>query len=106
MSTSKITGKIDVAKIDKTKLYQGKSAKYLDIVLIPSKDNQYGNDYMIVQGVPKADRDAGVRGAILGNAKILGEKPSFGGGQAARRQPTEDEKANINKDAPDQDIPF
>jgi hypothetical protein len=108
MSTSKITGKIDVSKIDKTKLYQGKTAKYLDIMLIPSSNDKYGNDYMIVQSLPKADRDAGVRGAILGNAKILGGGPSYGGGQAAsqRRQPTEDEKANLGGGGGDSDVPF
>ena len=100
-----IAGKIDVSKIDKTKLYQGKTAKYLDIVLIPSKDNKYGDDYMIVQGVSKADRDAGVRGAILGNAKILGDRQSPAGA-SQRRQPTDDEKANIDRSKEPEDVPF
>ena len=70
-----ITGKINVMKIDKTKMFNADSgAVYLDIVLIPSPENQYGNDYMIVQGIPKEARDAGMKGAILGNAKILKPK--------------------------------
>lgn len=102
-----ITGKIDVSKIDKTKLYQGKTAKFLDIVLIPKKDDKYGDDYMIVQGLPKAERDAGNRGAILGNAKIMGQKPGFGGGQAARRpEPTDAQKSNTDNDNDPDSVPF
>jgi len=66
-----ITAKIDVMKIEKARLYQSKAGTYLDFTLIRTKDNQYGNDYMIVQQVSKEEREAGIKGAILGNAKIL-----------------------------------
>jgi len=71
-----ITGKINVKLIDKSKLYVGQKGTYLDIVLIPTPDNQYGDDYMIVQGATKEERDAGQRGAILGNAKTWKDKPA------------------------------
>ena len=64
-----ITGHIDVTKIDKSKLFKGKKGTYLDIVLIQTPDNQYGNDYMIVQSAPKDEK-----GAILGNATIYKKK--------------------------------
>lgn len=67
-----IAGKIDVKKINKEKLYVGKQGTYLDIVLIETPNDQYGNTHMIVQSVTQAERQAGVKGAILGNAKILG----------------------------------
>lgn len=61
---------IDLKKIDQSKCKSHPNgAKYCDIVLIDSPQNQYGNDYMVVQGVSKEDRDAGVKGAILGNGK-------------------------------------
>ena len=66
-----IDGKISVNKIAKEKLFKGKVNTYLDIVLIPSPNDQYGNDYMIVQSASKEERLAGKRGAILGNAKII-----------------------------------
>ena len=45
-----ITAKIDVTKINKNKLFKGKNgAMYLDIVLIDTPNNQYGNDYMVVE---------------------------------------------------------
>jgi len=72
-----ITLKIDVMKIDKTKLFEGKNgAKYLDLVIMDSKNDKYGNDYMVVQAVSKEDQEKGVRGNILGNGKNVGTKSS------------------------------
>lgn len=60
--------KIDVTKIAKEKLFQGKNgAKYLDAVMIPKK-TAYG-DFMIVQSATREERARGERGAILGNGK-------------------------------------
>ena len=69
-----ITLKIDVLKIDKARLFKGEKGTYLDAVMIETPDNQYGDDYMIVQGVSKEEREAGTRGNILGNAKIFVKK--------------------------------
>ena len=66
--------KLDVMKIDKSKLFIGKNgAKYLDITLLENRDgaDKYGNNFMVVQEVSKEEREAGVRGAILGNGKIM-----------------------------------
>lgn len=68
--------KIDVTKIDKSRLFKAASgATYLDCTVL-LKDNgevdQYGNNGMIVQEISKADRDAGLKGAILGNSKPMG----------------------------------
>lgn len=70
---STIAAKIDVTKIDKEKLFPGKNgAKYLDLILIPSTNSRYGDDFMVVQSVSKEERARGIKGAILGNAKFLG----------------------------------
>ena len=66
-----IVCKINVSKIAKEKMFKGDKGTYLDVVLIETPDDQYGNDYMVVQGVSKEDREAGVKGAILGNGKII-----------------------------------
>jgi len=71
-----ILGKINVLAIDKAKLFTGAKGKYLDIVLIETPSDQYGNSHMIVQGVTKEERESGVRGAILGNAKTIGSARS------------------------------
>ena len=74
-----ITVKIDVTKIDKNLLYKGTKGTYLDVVLFESPDDKFGNDYRVVQGVTKEARAAGVKGAILGNGKVIGgnAKPAF-----------------------------
>ena len=71
--------KIDVMKIDKSKLFIGKNgAKYLDCTLLENKNgaDQYGNNFMVVQDVSKEEREQGVKGTILGNAKYAGQGPS------------------------------
>jgi hypothetical protein len=62
------TAKINVSRIDKTALFEGKNGKYLDIVFF-DKPDQYGNDGFVVQDIPKERRDAGERGPIIGNWK-------------------------------------
>ncbi len=73
---SPITVKIDVTKIDKTRLFKGAKGTYLDLILLPSQESKFGDDFMVIQQVSKEERLAGKRGPILGNAKYLGGKPA------------------------------
>lgn len=66
-----ITLKIDVTKIEKDRLFKGAKGTYLDVVLIPAKENEFGNDYMVCQQVSKEEREAKKRGAILGSGRII-----------------------------------
>jgi len=67
-----IKGKIDVTKISKEDLFKGEKGTYLDIaIFVNDADDQYGNRGMIVQDISKEKREAGERGAILGNIKIF-----------------------------------
>lgn len=77
-----ISVSINVSKIDKAHLYEGKQGKYLNLVLWETENDKYGNDYRVVQGVSKEARQSGVKGAILGNGKIVGKKPSEGSDEA------------------------
>jgi hypothetical protein len=85
------TAKIDVTKIDKAHLYNG---KYLDVVIWENRDGpgKYGDTHMVVQSVSKEARQAGKKGAIIGNLRPLNSS----GGSA---QP---KKAS----GPDEDVPF
>jgi hypothetical protein len=106
-----ITARIDVTKIEKERLYQGKKGKYLDIVLIPTPNAKYEQTHMVVQSVSKEERDQGIKGNILGNAKeIEQERRSYNepppahrrqlAGAEARTEP--DWAAEQNQD----DVPF
>jgi transcription initiation factor TFIID subunit TAF12 len=68
-----VTLKIDVTKIDKSKLFKGQKGTYLDAQVFIDIDqlDQFGNSGMITQAVSKEDREAGQQGAILGNAKVF-----------------------------------
>lgn len=68
-----ITLKIDVKKITKSRLYVGEKGTYLNAVLVPTPDSEY-SDYMIVESVSMDEKEAGVKGAIIGNAKIVKAK--------------------------------
>lgn len=94
--------KIDVTKIDKERLFIGKNgAKYLDLTLLENKNgtDQYGNDFMVVQDITKAERESGQRGAILGNGKFIGS-----GGQKSARPP--EAEPVTGKKIDEDDVPF
>lgn len=72
-----ISVNLDVSKIDKKRLYQGQKGTYLNaIIFMNDQPDQYGNNGMIVESITKEERDAGKRGTILGNVKIIGGKPT------------------------------
>jgi hypothetical protein len=50
---------IDLNKIDEQYIIQGKNgARYVDLKLVNSPNNEYGSDYFVSQGLPKAQREA------------------------------------------------
>ena len=64
-----ISLKIDVTKIDKSRLFEGKKGTYLDLILIETPNSQY-SDYMVKQSVSKEERENGVE-IILGDGKVF-----------------------------------
>ncbi len=67
-----INVKIDVTKIDKSRLYKGAKGTYLDLSTYIDTENkdQYDNNGFISQSTTKEERDAGVKTPILGNVKV------------------------------------
>lgn len=87
---------IDVTKIDKSKLVEGKKGgKFLNFSVLSNRNgpDKYGNTHMITQDVSKEERLSGKRGAILGNGKEWN-------GQAGNSP------ARAPQPADDDDIPF
>jgi hypothetical protein len=114
-----IKAKIDLAKIHGAKvlkkdgrifvevtasqLFEGKNgALYLDAALFPTPQSQYGDDWHITQDLPKALRDAGQRGPILGNAK----NKDFGGGNNSAPKPETETRTTMFAPAALEDVPF
>ena len=112
-----INAKIDLAKIlgarvlkkdgrtfvevTDSQLFEGKAgALYLDATLYPTPGGQYG-DYRVTQDLPKARRDAGERGAILGNGKNREV-----GGQSRPAEQRQSSAPAPQSDTNDEDVPF
>lgn len=69
--------KINLSKIDKERLFKGAKGTYLDATaFLEDSEDQYGNHGMISQDVSKEERTSGVKGAILGNVKVVWEGES------------------------------
>jgi hypothetical protein len=104
-----IVAKIDVTKIDKARLFAGRNgAQYLDIVLIPTRDDRYGNSHIITQSVSKEEREKGIKGAILGNAKTMRSRSSGPGDNDSESKPTGTGAGSkpAKSEGPDADCPF
>lgn len=68
-----ITLSIDVSKLDKSRFKRvtkknGDLAIYCDLILLETPNGQWG-DYMVKQGLTKAEREEGIQMPILGNGK-------------------------------------
>ena len=57
--------------IDKNRLFKGEKGTYLDAILIETPNSEF-SDYMIKQSVSKEEREQGIEGNVLGNAKKFG----------------------------------
>ena len=92
---------IDVTKIDKARIIEGKKGKYLDLTTFVDleKQDQYGNNGFISQSTTKEERESDVQTPILGNVKVFYKGDGQQQGQAAPPQ------AGPQTDF-DDDIPF
>lgn len=64
--------KIDVTKIDKSKLFKGQKGTYLDVTLsVNDQPDEYGNDCSLWQEQTKEERDNKSPRNFLGSGRIL-----------------------------------
>ena len=99
-----INVRVDVTKIDKSRLYKGAKGTYLDLTTFVDTDqqDQYENNGFISQATTKEEREANVQTPILGNVKVFytdGQASAPAQSQAPAKQAGEP----INFD---EDIPF
>jgi len=83
MSKIGLSLKINTSQIDMNRLFKGQKGNYLDCTIFVdlAELDQYGNSGMITQDVSKEEKDAGVKGNILGNGKVFWVE----GGQAPQQ---------------------
>ena len=68
-----ISVRIDVTKIDKSRLYKGSKGTYLDLTTFVDTEekDQYENNGFISQSLTKEEREQKVQTPILGNVKVF-----------------------------------
>ena len=90
--------KINVSKIDKNRIFKGKTGNYLDLTTFIDLDNEghYGDHGFISQSVSKEEKNNGVQTPILGNCKVFYRDDKQ---QQSRQEPEQ-------QSAIDDDIPF
>ncbi len=100
-----ITVKVNVAQVDKARLFKGAKGTYLDLILIETPNGEYG-DFMVKQSVTKEEREAKLQMPILGNAKWLGQKPASNTPPPREGpQPTRPSQSAAQENL-DEDVPF
>lgn len=63
---------INLSKIDKSKIIEGKKGKYLNVtILISDELDQRGNDVSCWQGQSKEEREAKTDRNYLGNGRVV-----------------------------------
>ena len=92
---------INVSRVDKSALYDGKNGKYLSLTLHEKKDgvDKFGNHGFVSQDIGKERRMKGEKGPILGSYKHVGGYTKQAGGNATSADKFTDED-------PNDDIPF
>ena len=100
-----IKGSIDLTKIPKDKIIQGKKGKYIPVsITVNDEEDQFGNFGPIIVDQTKEEREAKVTKTYLGNVRVVWSNgtfpspPAFQGGQP-KAQP----KASAAKE---DDLPF
>ena len=67
-----ISGNINLSKIDKDKIYEGKKGKYYPVtVVINNEVGEYGDSGYIMTEQTKEERDASIPKEYLGNVKVI-----------------------------------
>ena len=100
-----ISANIDLTKVDKSKIYEGKKGKYYPITIVLNDElGQFGDSGYIQTEQTKEERDAKAPKSFLGNVKVVWSNgsnvaPAPRDGEPQRQQ-------SAPQSAPGPDLPF
>ena len=102
MSKIAVSIKIDVTKIDKSRLFKGEKGTYLDLTTFIDLDqkDQYDNNGFISQSVSKEEKENNVQTPLLGNCRVFWKE------QGSTPQPSAQPQAGQALPDDDDSIPF
>ena len=97
-----IATSIDLTKIPKDKIINGKKGKYLPITItLNNEPDQFGNQGPVVVEQTKEERDAKASKTYLGNVKVV-----WTDGNNVDKAPYDNQSAPAPAPAVDEDLPF
>lgn len=81
-----VSVRIDVTKIDKSRLFKGEKGTYLDLTTFIDTDekDRFDNNGFISQSTSKEERETGVQTPILGNVRVFTQSGSSGKSQSSQ----------------------
>ena len=98
---SLITASINLSKIDKSKIIEGKKGQYLPITISLNDDlDQFGNQGNMTISQSKEERDAKAEKSYLGNVKVV-----WTNGDNVAAAPRDEPQIQSNSTVKD-DLPF
>lgn len=105
------TIKIDLSKIDKSKIFTGKNgAKYYDLqISINDQDDNYGQNIQVTNPQTQEQRQAKEPRTFLGNGKVFwtdGKVNKAGANAAQNNQPSQGYSQQNNQEDDDDGLPF
>ncbi len=102
-----ISANIDLTKIDKSKIYEGKKGKYYPVsIVLNDEPGQYGDSGYIMTEQTKEERDAKMQKQYLGNVKVVWTN---GENVATAARESTPQQASMQAQAPapaEPDLPF
>jgi|TARA_R110001606_G_scaffold4071_1_gene19266 hypothetical protein len=105
---SLISANIDLTKIDKSKIYEGKKGKYYPITIVVNDElGQFGDSGYIQTEQTKEERDAKAPKSFLGNCKVVWTNGQNVNVAPKEGQPQQQSNVQTLQDiAGDPDLPF
>jgi hypothetical protein len=102
-----VKGSIDLTKIPKDRIVEGKKGKYLNVVVtINNEVDQFGNNASITVDQTAEERQAKAAKTYLGNAKIVWTDGNFPSPPPRDGQMQQGMNAPTAAPAPANDLPF
>lgn len=99
-----ISANIDLTKINKSKIYEGKKGKYYPIsIVLNDEPGQYGDSGYIMTEQTKEERDAKMQKQYLGNVKVVwtnGENVTTAAREDSPKQTPMQERSPVEPDLP------
>lgn len=88
---------IDLTKVDKSRLREG---KFLQITTVVNDETKYGNNVGTYESMSKDEKDSGKKRNYIGNGKVVWTDGNIGVADKEETAPATNGKVTTNEDLP------